>query len=195
MEQFNYIGFLFRNWKSILIVTILVAISAGVFGVIKNKTVYQATVFINIGAKQNNQNTSLLEAVQAADQFTETIQGWFKDPSFLSKISNDPTGISARKQEKQNLIVEYEKNTREEATNLSSEIKHALQEQLENYNAQTQNGFTLGVFSTTVTTKNYPIGLVILLGIIGGFVAGQVLFYVFEYLSFVSRKIKQGQIK
>ncbi len=195
MEQFNYIGFLFRNWKSILIVTILVAISAGVFGVIKNKTVYQATVFINIGAKQNNQNTSLLEAVQAADQFTETIQGWFKDPSFLSKISNDPTGISARKQEKQNLIVEYEKNTREEATNLSSEIKHALQEQLENYNAQTQNGFTLGVFSTTVTTKNYPLGLVILLGIIGGFVAGQVLFYVFEYLSFVSRKIKQGQIK
>ncbi len=195
MEQFNYIGFLFRNWKSILIVTILVAISAGVFGVIKNKTVYQATVFINIGAKQNNQNTSLLEAVQAADQFTETIQGWFKDPSFLAKISNGSTEISARKQEKQNLIVEYVKSTPEEAINLSSEIKQGLQEQLESYNSQTQNGFTIGVFSTTVNTKNYPLGLVIILGIIGGFMGGQALAYVFEYISFVSKKIKQGQIK
>src|SRR5690606_15941862 len=95
-----------RNWIAILFVGIIIASAVAYTLLGRNTSTHQATIFASI-AIRDDVNSSSFDDFQAADQFTESIQGWFKNPSLLKDIASrahvDTVSLAARKQEKQNL--------------------------------------------------------------------------------------------
>jgi capsular polysaccharide biosynthesis protein len=184
MEIVEYLNFIKRNWKVLLMLTIVTTLSALYFANSKNKISYEDTIYASIGAKQTA-STSLYESVQAADQFAETITGWFKDQNFVNKISgkniNDNFNISAKKQERQNISINFTGSTKEEAEKISNNLEKELNNQLAIYNNLTQSGFIIGSYSSNIEPKNYPFILVVIFGMIGGFILGQIIALAHEY--------------
>lgn len=175
--------------------TIVTTLSAVYFANSKNKTSYEGTILTSIGTKQTT-STSLFESVQAADQFTETITGWLKDQNLINKISsinpNENFNISAKKQEKQNLVINFTSSTKEDGKKLSDNLEKELNNQLAIYNNQTQSGFIIGLYSSTIEPKNYPFMLIVILGMIAGLILSQVIALAYEYCFMLA--ITQNQI-
>jgi preprotein translocase subunit SecF len=175
----------FRHWISISVIAALTAISTVVFGSYFNQNAYGTTVFLNIGAKSNPQ-ISPLDTVQAADSFTETIQGWFKNPEFLYKIA-ESAGLNAepaaRRQEKQNLVVTFKTQDEKQAHEVYLAVKTQLQSEIENYNSATGSGFLIASVGTKTAESKISLPLFGLAGIILGLILGFALMAVFDRIT------------
>jgi len=163
-----------NRYKAIITLTILTTILSVIFGIHFNKTSFGTTVFLSIGAKQSV-TQSPFETVQAADHFSELVQGWFKNPALLNKIedqSGSKPDLSARKQEKQNLVITYKTATEDQAKKVSQSMEQVLKAEITNYNLQNSSEFTLTSFSATTKESPIPLILFVLAGLIGGFGIG-----------------------
>ncbi len=188
MTFHSYLGLAKRRWQIVLGMAVLVAILTYSFALNKNKNLYKTTVFLSIGvnesAAKENPNSSIYENVQAADQFSETVQGWFKNPDFLQRIekkSASGSNISARKQEKQNLLVSYNTVTRQQAEKISGAIKNELIDELNTYNQKTNTAFQLAIYTPSINEESANIPLFLLLGILAGLALGIGICYCYEY--------------
>lgn len=189
MTFHSYLILAKRKWRIVLGIAILVTILAYSFALMKNKNLHKATVFLSIGVNESgtkeNQSSSIYENVQAADQFAETVQGWFKNPDFLARIekkSGFGSNITARKQEKQNLLVNFNTPTREQAERISEVIKNELVYELNTYNQQTNTAFQLALYTPNINEESVNVLLFLLLGILAGLALGIGIGYGYEYL-------------
>ena len=171
-----------KHWLAITVITILTAASCVVFGINFNKTAYDTTVFINVGAKANPA-ISPLDTAQAADGFTETIVGWFKNPVIISNITSESgtaAALSARRQEKQNLVVTFKTQTEDQAKKISQAIEKAIKAEIDKYNAATAGGFMITDFSAGTEENNVNLALFALLGLAAGLMLGGFLTAFFD---------------
>ncbi len=186
MNFSNYIQLLTRRWKETLAITIITVLCIYGFLVIKNKTPYLTTVFISIGAKQPANTTanpsSIYENLQAADAFTESVQGWFKDPAFIKQITQNKTAFDVKKQEKQNIVVTYETQNTTDSDTINEKLKTELISNFTTYNKNTNSDFQMAIYSPLTDKKDINLGLFLLLGLILGFILGSIFSYTYELI-------------
>jgi hypothetical protein len=177
----GFFTILFGNWKKIAVITLLTAAAATFFGMAYNRNAVTATIFINIGAVQSDTYGTFenpYNILQAADHFTESVQGWFKNPVLIGTIreqSGTKADFSVRKQEKQNLILTFKAETVEKATSISEMTKRVLEEQINVYNGRNASKFTLSSYDADFVESNLPLWFFAVFGAATGLAAGYFL--------------------
>jgi hypothetical protein len=147
----NFLKTVSAHWKKIITVAVITAVLSAVFGYFYNKTAFNNTIFITIAAGQASnlgQPSEPFETVQASDSFTETVMGWFKNPSFLEQVksvSGQNVDFSVRKQEKQNLVVTFKTGTSEEGKRIGQITEEVLRGEIAKYNQATDSDFRMPV--------------------------------------------------
>lgn len=175
----------FKHWKSISVIAVLTAVSTLVFGAYFNGNAYGTTVFLNIGAKSNSQ-ISPFDTVEAADAFTETVMGWFKNPDFLAKVAAQAgydTEPAARKQEKQNLVITYKTQNTDQAQKVFQAVTMNLKSEIDKYDTATASGFIITSASIDTAESKIHWSLFGLAGIIFGLMLGFALMAIFDRIT------------
>jgi capsular polysaccharide biosynthesis protein len=186
MTPRSFVFFMRRRWKKIILLMLLTTIFSTFFAWQKNKIQYAGTIFLSIGVKQSEEDSGkdMYEKVQAADQFTETIQGWFKNPNFIDRVNKaagNGAEFSARKQEKQNVVVTFVSDSDEQAKKLIEVIKSELSAEIQKFNTRTNSNFQLALYSGTVSPQDGNFLLFIIFGTLLGLILGLCLAYAYEY--------------
>lgn len=168
-------------------ITVITLLGTVAFRASAGNEQYTGTTFITIGVEENDvpnaTNSSIYENVQAADHFSESVQGWFKNPSLIKTIE-EKTGkkieMNAKKQEKQNVVITYSDTKKDNLVKADKIIKEQLQRSIEEYNSATGTHFHLALYNTTIeeSTKSYV--LYIALGIFVGLFLGISLMAVYQ---------------
>jgi hypothetical protein len=177
----TFLTLFFNHWKKIALIALLTAIAATAFGIVYNRNSVSATIFINIGAIQDNAfgNTeNPYDALQAADQFTESVMGWFKNPQLLETIrtqSGEQVDFSVRKQEKQNLLITYKTTSLESAKGIADVTRNNLEKTITVYNGRNSSNFTMPSFDTSLKESHLPLVLFALFGLVAGCFIGYFL--------------------
>ena len=171
-----------RNWLPILFITLVVAAAFAQATISRSTATHAGTTFVSIGTKNATDSTSF-DDFQAADQFTESIQGWFRNPDLLTKIAanldQSKVSISARKQEKQNLVLTYIAESEQAANAIGDQTIATLSQAIQNYNANTFPIALSRSYSDTIPDRST---LFIGLGLIVGLIAAIGLTYLYEFL-------------
>lgn len=156
-----------KNWIGILLITILSTVVAVSVAATRDPSTHEATLFLSIATKQNNNASTTFDDVQAADRFTETVQGWFKNPDLIHRIeqvTGESAHLSARKQEKQNLIVTLPAMGEEQATALANATIEELRNDINQYNSATKSQYTLALTSVTIQEQETKL---LIFGVVG----------------------------
>jgi capsular polysaccharide biosynthesis protein len=181
MKMKEFFAVFFGNWRKIVIVTIITTIAATAFGLLYDGNPVSATIFVNIGAVQDmtfSEAKDPFNTLQAADQFTESVQGWFKNPSFLEEIKSGSglnVDFNVRKQEKQNLLLTFRSDTPENAMLIATVTRTGLEKRISSYNSMNASNFTLSLFDTFLNEGTTPIWLFPLAGLVCGLFIGYFL--------------------
>ena len=195
----TFLKIISRRWKEILIITLLTAGLTVILGFFYNKSAFSNTIFISVGAKQQTGYALAVnpyETVQAADQFSESVQGWFKNPAFIEKINTQAeykVDLSARKQEKQNLVITFRTETEEQAEKVSQVTERILRDQIARYNRETGNDFRLPIFNLTIKEGTYHLALFGVFGLIIGFFLGYALSAILEKFIYELHHLRHGK--
>lgn len=162
-----------KHWIAILFLSVLATVVAITVATTRNTSTYEATIFLSIAAKQSNSASTTFDDVQAADRFTETVQGWFKNPDLIHRIeeaTGESAHLSARKQEKQNLIVTLPAMGENQATSLANTTIEQIRHDIDQYNTETNNQYTLALTSVTVQEQESKTVIFGMVGFIFGFI-------------------------
>jgi len=187
MTFLDYLALIRRHWIIGIIITALVTASSVLLVTLKNNQPYETTIFLSIGNQQEQSNTtqSIYDDVQAADAFSQTVQGWFKNPQFIEQInaaSGIKADISSRQQEKQNVLITYNTTTEDQANTLEKTIQDKLTAEIATYNSKTNDKFALAIFEAITQKKPLSMILFLIIGLFGGLVIASFALYGFEYL-------------
>lgn len=185
MNFLDYISLLKRHFRSAAVLTALVIAGTMFLVGYKNTAPYETTVFVSIGNNQDMapDQESAYENVQAADHFSETVQGWFKNPKFQERVSmRSSSEMSARKQEKQNLVVTFSSEQEEEGRLGSEKLKGELEKEITDYNSKTNSDFQIAVYTFDTRNKPLSVPLFLLISFIGGAMMASFALYGYEYL-------------
>lgn len=174
-----------RHWIGILFITTLSTIVAVTVVATKDPSTHEATIFLSIGTKQTNNVSTSFDDVQAADRFTETVQGWFKNPDLLHRIekaTGQTVNLSARKQEKQNLIVSAPAIGENQATVIANTTIEQLRNDITQYNAETDSHYTLALTSITIEEQKAKLLIFGVVGFIFGLTFAIGLAHLWQFL-------------
>jgi len=174
-----FLKLILKYWKQIIGITIVTLLATIGFRASMGSEQYTGTTFITIGVAEGNtlaqSDSSIYENVEAADHFSESIQGWFKNPSLLKSIE-DQTGkkidINAKKQEKQNIVITYSDTKKANLENTDKIIKDQLEKDIDQYNTSTGTHFRLALYNTTIEESTKSYALYIALGLMMGLFLG-----------------------
>lgn len=197
MNLKSHLKLILRNLLFISAVTAVTILCALFFGKKFLATDYNATVFITITVKNetiSSQLSTSYDNVRAADHFTETVQGWFKNPAFLKSIRETelnrysiiPDGdfsISAERQEKQNLVINFHVNEQDRVENISHAAISVLESAIKKFNRTSDTDFAIASHETYFTKSASKMNFLLLFALIMGLCAGIGLSYLYEYLT------------
>ncbi len=182
------IHFLLRNFKFIFIFT-LISIFIGLIVIVTDKELStQNTVFVSIASSAKNRATNTLyaEGLMIPDNFTETLQGWLKNPAFLSRISSQGiifTDFGGKRQEKNNLIISYKTSDQTAGNKLSNILRTELNKLISQYNQSSDFQFSIAVYDF----QNAPVENKFYKAIVVSFIIGILLGILFSLLKEVSQ--------
>ncbi len=113
-----------------------------------------ALIFVSIGVERvpgiDLENYNPQAAVDAADRFSETVQGWILNPNLTGRMqeaAKSSFSLSARKQEKQNLLLDLKLTEERDVTPIASAVVTILNEEIKTYNKMTNSTFKLAINS------------------------------------------------
>ncbi len=176
-----------RNLLVILIIAFITILIGYFAGSNYAKTENLVTIFTTISVKdtplENSFSTSY-DDVQAADHFTETIQGWFKNPIFINKIKTNTSinTISAERQEKQNLFINYSIDDPAIIKKSVDAVKTNLDNEIEKYNRVSGTDFQVSLFDYEASVKQSKTTYLVLFLLLLGLILGISCSYFLEYL-------------
>jgi len=174
MNYTDYLSFLNRFKYFILISCIAFSLIAFGYSKITNKPKVSTGIFVSfavINADQNSGQSTTYDNLQASDFFTETVQGWFKNPNLINRINDEAgvnAGLSAKKQEKQNLVISFDTDNKTDADKIISAIKENLQNEISQYNEASNTDFSIAIYNFETNPKANNTNLLILIGLIIG---------------------------
>lgn len=177
------------KFKFLILLTTILGLIGGYLAYQRaNLSPFQNTVFFSIAAQSKTNNaTSAYENLQAADQFTESVQGWFRDPGFLEKInsiSKQNYSLNARKQEKNNLLITFSTPTEEQGIVHGNTISQTLQSEIQIYNQNSDTNFNLALQNQYHSEQPANLIFYLLIGLFSGLFFPIILIWLyFEYLA------------
>ena len=182
MNPYDYFKLATRHIYLILLLTIVSTIGGYLYSLSINTNSHTATLFVTLGIQDKSQSkTSSYENLQAADQMTESIQGWFKDPSFIKEINiNSP--LLAKKQEKGNLLISYSAIDKEKADNISNQILSTLGARISQYNSNSDLQISIATHNLDINQQAAKSSIMIFIGTIIGLIMGFFGAWLWEYL-------------
>jgi capsular polysaccharide biosynthesis protein len=169
-----------------LLIALATTISGMLFYQFNLQPAYDNTVLYAVGLENPQSATDSLENLQAADLFTESIQGWFRDPAFLKQISTSAQGqafpIKSKKQEKNNLLITFSSDSQENAINYASAITLAMETRLQQYN--NISGLNIAILPGGVDSVpgRSQLAIVLLVALLCGLLFGFLCTYLLEKL-------------
>ena len=123
------------------------------------------TIFTTI-TTSNNEDPRAAE--QASTDFGETVTGWFRNPAFVQEIekkSSQQGTLSAKKQERQNLLIIAKTKTAGTSKEFAQQALKKTQNEIKRINQSSSSQFTIiNQGSSTATKTPSPL----FAGIIGG---------------------------
>jgi capsular polysaccharide biosynthesis protein len=174
-----------RKWISILLITLIALSTSIVYVVSSTPANFDATLFLSIGYKKDKEIGTSLDNVQAADHFSETVQGWLKNPDFIKRVHSDKyflADLSASKQEKQNLVITFSTTSGDNADTIADSIVTELKKEIQNYNNKSGSEFQIAIQSVNITENNNKFLKIIIIGLLAGIIFGIALAYFYEFI-------------
>jgi capsular polysaccharide biosynthesis protein len=150
-----------------------------------NNEPYENTLFISIGVQDKYKGSDSYESLQAADQITESIQGWFKDPSFQKELSASSKlgySIKAKKQEKNNLLVNFSSADENSANLYKQSIVETLNKRISSYNQLSDLQINLAATTLDISRKADALPLYLMLSALIGLIFGVLISFFYENL-------------
>ncbi|MCC6643230.1 hypothetical protein IT411_00605, partial [Candidatus Peregrinibacteria bacterium] len=162
----------------------------------RNQAQFEENIFLTFSVEDENKTSSTYENLQASDQITESIQGWFKDPalsSTLEKTTGQHKNINAKKQEKNNLIISFDSLTPEESQSYHQALLAHLQQRLNSYNQRSDLKVNVATEYSVVNNKPSLVFLFGIMGLLIGSILGMVWCYCLE--KFTQKVQEIGQLE
>ncbi|MBU1992431.1 MAG: Wzz/FepE/Etk N-terminal domain-containing protein [Patescibacteria group bacterium] len=184
MDLRNYLSLLLRRWKEIIAFGVIIALLSGVYTTYYATTKYNSTLFFTVASSKYG--ISLYDDIRGADLFSESVQGWTKNPAMIDEIkerTGEDFGITGRVQETENVVVELSASSEEAITKVSEETLKVLEEKLKEFNLKTRHSFQLAVPTIQYETKVPGLGKNELIALVLGFLIGIAFAFVYEYLA------------
>lgn len=191
MDFSSYCKLLFRNIPLIISITLLSLIAGLILGNNLAAPGFNVTVFTTIGLKSDiftSQSLYSYDDVRAADHFTETVQGWFKNSSFLDEISRRAPkssgyeNLSAARQEKQNLIINFTVKDQNFVEPIATAVTSALSAEIEKYNMSAGPDFQLALYGTDYAKTSSRLPFLVLFALISGLALAFAVAFLREYM-------------
>jgi capsular polysaccharide biosynthesis protein len=218
MDPRELFSFFKRRCASLFAVSAIVFFGAWAISAQTLEPTQDALVFITVGMDvENGQGQAIIlsdNLDEILDSFTETVQGWLFNPAFLDNLQDQlgfSVSLTARKQEKQNILV---------TLSLPSDVSTAsadpealvvttaetflalLSEEMDQYNAQTHASFVVALHSITPMQSSPAYALTVVVSTILAFIGVTVFLLLVEYvkarvtfLSQVERELGKKPIK
>jgi|GEM_PF-3061736 len=195
MDVRNYFYFLWRIKWALIGVALVFGVSCSVYTFAFSETYYEGIVFMTIGMEQGSYPEDAqafgARGVEEADSyFTETVQGWTMDPAFVNDIydylgwvRDDDLSVSARKQERQNLILSIATSSINDVQQAASGALGVLEERMGSYNETMDTSYKIANPETTVLTHEPKVLMNGLTGFVVGGLLVVVFILVYEFLS------------
>ncbi len=188
----SHLKLILRHLPLVIGVTALTLLIAVSFGQNMLKSGYNVTIFTTIGLKRDITTPHLstsYDDVRAADHFTETVQGWFKNQAFLKKINsyapesnfNEFIGISAERQEKQNLVINFFSREEKHIDIVSKSIISTLSAEIERFNRTSEIDFQLSLYDTDYAPSSSRLPYLLIFALALGLSFGLGLSYLCEF--------------
>lgn len=140
--------------KKILITLVSILIFSGIGFAFAQKKYehpsFHAVVFTTVVSA--DADSSVADKEVSSQGLSETIIGWTHSPIFTQKTG---FGVSGKKQERQNIILEFDAPSPEISQENAEKMKQVLEEKLSEYNTLSQTQFSL-LFEKTVVSENIP---------------------------------------
>lgn len=151
MDIRNYFCYLLRVSRKALLVGVILGICGGLYSVTFLTTTYEGVIFMSVGMEQEDypEDAEAFGArgvTEADNYFSETVQGWTMDPSFAIQVSErvgEGVSVSARKQERQNLIFQVFAGSSEVVAVAADEAINEIQERLSSYNETMKTSYAM----------------------------------------------------
>ncbi len=192
MTTLNDAFLFFRKVRTrFLLLWLILFLIAGFLVLGHQKIEYKTYVFFTVSPKEyafeqrEQESINSFYLVSAADIFAETMVGWFKSLELLDNIQTDAgitplPKINARKETRQNVVLFFSTDTREQADRLSEALTANLKKYIANYNAETNTTFSLvNLSSTTQTIEPQPVRDVLVAFAGALLVAALIFFFVY----------------
>jgi hypothetical protein len=183
MTSTEYLKLALRHNGIILLATLLSLLAGLLFWQGDQSLRFNNTILYVIGIENRDSTTDAYENLQAADLFTETIQGWFRDPSFLSSIVSESGlnfPIKSKKQEKNNLLISFPSDSSQNASTFSSQIEQGLRARLQQFNQISGLDIDLLPGGTNSTPSPNQLPLILTISLLSGLFLGFILAYFYE---------------
>lgn len=197
MDFKSHLKLIARHIPSIAIALAIALFLAFTTGGSLLTTGYNATIFTTFSVKKDffpTQISTSYDDVRAADHFTETVRGWFKNPSFMDKINksfsktdkstaDSHLSIRAERQEKQNLIINYFVSQEKSVKPASSAITTNLISAIDRYNQTSTATFQLASHDTHYSKSASRFNFLLIFALLAGLCAGIAISYLIEYFA------------
>lgn len=147
MELLYFFSVFFRNFKTILITSLILAFLAAGTALwilpVEYKTTITFSTTMRVDQGTVGEKYDPLSYIEASDRFAEAILGWFRNPIIFQEIEGrvqDRAGVSLekvmkiRKQEKQNLNIIFTTPREQQATEFKNATMTYLKERVANIN-------------------------------------------------------------
>ena len=175
----------YKNKILILFVTFIALICGFVIANNNQQFRYNNTIFYIFGVQDANHQTDLYENLQAADQITESIQGWFKDPSFLENINRQSApafALKSKKQDKNNLVITFASDSEANGKIFSQSVNKTLSDQINSYNAHSDLQIKISSQAHHVSEKGSELAIYLLISLLLGIGFGHLSGLLLEFL-------------
>lgn len=185
MTILEYFKLAIRHKYLILIVLVFSLISGSLVASNVQKLQHNNTLFYVIGVQDPAHQSDSFENLQAADQITESIQGWFKDPSFLSAVTQENNlnfHLKGKKQEKNNLLVTYLSDNEENGKIFGDSITRELQTRINNYNNNSDLQIKISNSTLDSSIKSDDLSLFLLISLLIGLLIGYLGAWLYELI-------------
>ena len=184
-----------RYWWALALGLVLGTLISTAFVMTNNKTTYKGLLFVTIGIDEskirNAGDFDYYGITEGADNFTETVMGWFRSPTLSNAIMTNAelsgkealiSGFGVYKQEVQNIIVDFEANSGTAAEKIQTATMSTMEEKLSTYNRNNSAGFTFTIDKNNIETITRLGKNTIALGGIGALLLAFALCYLWELL-------------
>lgn len=191
MDIRNYFYFLWRIKFKALACGVIFALVGGLYSAFFIPTTYEGLIFMSVGMEQavypeDAESYGARGVSEADNYFSETVQGWTMDPSFVTQVVERLDGyavsVSARKQERQNVIFQVGVLDEDKIAPALDAVVAEVQDRLDSYNGTIKTTYAMANVEFTTYAKEPRVAFNGLVGFIVGFLLVMFYYLIFEYL-------------